>query len=674
MRLFRHGILGMNARNLRYIKEHNSPDSISLADSKLKTKNFLGSRGIPFAETYSIISSYEELKKFDFNTIRNDYFVIKPNKGSGGRGILIVEKKGGEFLIAGELWSEKEIRLHMLDIIHGSYSINGGSDTVVIEEQILPGGDFSHFCKYGLADIRIIVYNLVPVSAMVRMPSLSSGGKANLAQGGIGVGLNIANGEVMNIYKERESYFQVFPEEYQSLKKLVLPFWDNILLYSSQIQLFTKLGYLALDWVITKNGPKLLEINARAGLEIQNVNRTPLASRLKKIEDLKIQTPEKGVEIAKSLFQPDPISPTPEKDIIHLVQKCSVEGVEMLLKSDPHSTKTRVSRNIIKQLSQKVIIETSTGVIITLTDYEIADDGEDSLIILGSDILQYYLLDTSPEKRIRQYDAKNKWQNEIIELDREVHMCGKKINLSSFLKPDNYSDELHKYMQAAGEYNPHFIYHFPDVEKFEQIKKEINLLQKKAYTLKQSGLLIAELYVEKLEEIENKLHFLVACAEENYGEKYRYNEALFGKTDEKILMLAREKSLNSGLRSKEKDDILGRILDTTQIIALTHAYFESHNLMKVPIVVESGNLSRMSVTYGKQVKIHISKDAIIRQNELEAVLSHEIGTHLRRYFAGKELGLKLFEYGTGYYLSDEEGLAVYRSISKLPEGFEKNSM
>lgn len=80
MRFFHHGILGMNARNLRYIKEHNSPDSISLADSKLKTKNFLGSRGIPFAETFSIISSYDELKKFEFQSIRNDAFVIKPNK------------------------------------------------------------------------------------------------------------------------------------------------------------------------------------------------------------------------------------------------------------------------------------------------------------------------------------------------------------------------------------------------------------------------------------------------------------------------------------------------------------------------------------------------------------------------------------------------------------------
>jgi hypothetical protein len=36
-----------------------------------------------------------------------------------------------------------------------------------------------------------------------------------------------------------------------------------------------------------------LEINARAGLEVQKVTNTPLEKILKKIEDLNIQDPEK---------------------------------------------------------------------------------------------------------------------------------------------------------------------------------------------------------------------------------------------------------------------------------------------------------------------------------------------------------------------------------------------
>ncbi|USN54431.1 MAG: hypothetical protein H6765_07870 [Candidatus Peribacteria bacterium] len=48
-----------------------------------------------------------------------------------------------------------------------------------------------------------------------------------------------------------------------------------------------------MDWVITDDGPKLLEINARAGLKIQNVLGIPLRQRLEKISDIKVSSPEK---------------------------------------------------------------------------------------------------------------------------------------------------------------------------------------------------------------------------------------------------------------------------------------------------------------------------------------------------------------------------------------------
>jgi len=83
----------------------------------------------------------------------------------------------------------------------------------------------------------------------------------------------------------------------------------------------------------------------------------------------------------------------------------------------------------------------------------------------------------------------------------------------------------------------------------------------------------------------------------------------------------------------------------------------------------------MAIAYRKdEARINISQRGKIRDRELQAILDHEIGTHLRRYIAGKATGLYLFKYGTGYYLSDEEGLAIYNSFGSLPEGYEKNAM
>lgn len=78
------------------------------------------------------------------------------------------------------------------------------------------------------------------------------------------MGIDVATGEIRSMYLERKSYSEKFPVPYDGFFGREIPFWDDILLQSSRTQFFANLGYLALDWVITQDGPKLLEINARA--------------------------------------------------------------------------------------------------------------------------------------------------------------------------------------------------------------------------------------------------------------------------------------------------------------------------------------------------------------------------------------------------------------------------
>ncbi len=83
--MFHFGILGMNARNILYVKKLNDRKSIRLADNKLDTKRFLSERDIPVGETYATIRSRQELASFRFDSILSNDFVIKPNRGSKGQ-------------------------------------------------------------------------------------------------------------------------------------------------------------------------------------------------------------------------------------------------------------------------------------------------------------------------------------------------------------------------------------------------------------------------------------------------------------------------------------------------------------------------------------------------------------------------------------------------------------
>jgi hypothetical protein len=193
------------------------------------------------------------------------------------------------------------LKFQLADILDGVHSMTS-KDTILIEEKLIPGSGFKEFCQYGLADIRIIVFNLVPVAAMIRIPTPESNGKANINSGGIGCGIDLQSGKIFSTLSHNKLYKQKFPKESRAYQGKKIPFWDDLLFYSSKIQYFVNMGYLALDWVITEDGPKLLEINARAGLEVQKISDVRLKNVLHKIEDLNIQDPQKGVEIAQTLF------------------------------------------------------------------------------------------------------------------------------------------------------------------------------------------------------------------------------------------------------------------------------------------------------------------------------------------------------------------------------------
>jgi len=61
-----------------------------------------------------------------------------------------------------------------------------------------------------------------------------------------------------------------------------------------KVQKVTGIKFLGCDVVLDEFlGPLLLEMNIRPGLEIQNVNLTPLRERLDKLEGVDVGTIEK---------------------------------------------------------------------------------------------------------------------------------------------------------------------------------------------------------------------------------------------------------------------------------------------------------------------------------------------------------------------------------------------
>jgi len=80
---------------------------------------------------------------------------------------------------------------HCIRIIDGFFSLAGKRDTIFIEKKIELSQEIALLGKYGLPDIRIIIYNSVPVMAMMRIPTAESKGKANIHAGACAIGIDI---------------------------------------------------------------------------------------------------------------------------------------------------------------------------------------------------------------------------------------------------------------------------------------------------------------------------------------------------------------------------------------------------------------------------------------------------------------------------------------------------
>lgn len=298
-------ILGLNARTQAYAYKYNTHKGKKIADSKLQTARILRKAEVAHPEIYKKFKAESDIFDFDWSTLP-DSFALKPSRGLGGEGIVVVKKrsqdKSGWITTQRGKVTPEDLKLHMLDILEGAYSMGNIPDVAFIQEYVGRHKAFRKWAYRGTPDIRIIVFNKVPVMAMLRLPTKESGGRANLHQGAIGVGVDIATGITTKAIWHGEQIVYK-PGTERKLRGIKIPGWTLILETAVKAQIASGLGYLGVDVVIHPDkGPMVLELNAQPGLQIQLANLEGLKKRLERIEDLEVRDEEHGVKIAKALF------------------------------------------------------------------------------------------------------------------------------------------------------------------------------------------------------------------------------------------------------------------------------------------------------------------------------------------------------------------------------------
>jgi alpha-L-glutamate ligase-like protein len=280
------GVLAINRRNADYILKHNPRRLYPLVDDKLRTKQLALENGIAVPELYWVIEVQGQVHSLPHVLRNRQDFVVKPAHGSGGEGILVIERSFKDRYRKGDglMLGQDELYHHIFNILSGLYSLGGQPDTVLVEYRVIFHQLFEAVSYQGVPDIRIVVFLGVPVMAMVRLPTRMSEGKANLHQGAIGAGIDMATGRTLHGVMANEMV-EEHPDTGNPVRGIMIPQWEDLLFLAARCYELTGLGYLGVDIVLDRDkGPLLLELNARPGLNIQIANNAGLLSRLNLVE------------------------------------------------------------------------------------------------------------------------------------------------------------------------------------------------------------------------------------------------------------------------------------------------------------------------------------------------------------------------------------------------------
>lgn len=278
-------LIGINRRNVTLVYPNNPRRFYPEADDKLLAKALFEKAGVPVAPTVAVCEGLFQVPHVVEALLEESELVVKPASSSGGEGILVLKEliEPGRWKRAGgrEVTAD-DLRHHLAETVFGAYS-GALEDKAFVERRIFPHALFEELWRDGLCDVRIITLATVPIFAMVRVPTAMSGGRANLHQGGLGLAVDLDTGRTVRALHKKQ-WVERHPESGAALLGLELPDWPGILAVAKKAAAAVRLGYLGVDIVVDKDrGPLVLEVNARPGLEIQNVHGAGLGKALERL-------------------------------------------------------------------------------------------------------------------------------------------------------------------------------------------------------------------------------------------------------------------------------------------------------------------------------------------------------------------------------------------------------
>lgn len=248
------------------------------------------------------------------------------------------------------------------------------------------------------------------------------------------------------------------------------------------------------------------------------------------------------------------------------------------------------------------------------------------------------------------YQSLGRWSmvKAIWEVDRQLAEICHGFDFLFQVSPANIDAAWAAFQRSRFERAPEFIYRplpmDPVLAKRRLFKVPIERLEDPT---------LAELFREQQLELDRKFTMLI----DRGTERFMYGSLqLYGPVDDSLLKLAR--ALLRQLSPRSRDESSGKIIDARAFAARA---VEELNLFRKAIpgsnckVLVRDDITGLMVSQGNLL---VGKRLKISENRMEALIQHEVGTHILTYLNGKAQPFRQLYVGLAGYEELQEGLAV----------------
>jgi hypothetical protein len=509
---------------------------------------------------------------------------------------------------------------------------------------------------------------MVPVMAMLRIPTEKSWWKANLHSWACAAWIDIWTGRLTYI-TQYSKIIKSIPWIWD-IRWLVLPDWDKMLEMAVQVQKETNIWYLGCDIVMdNKDWPLLLEMNIRPGLEVQVANLARLKDRLERVEWININSVDKWVRLWKDLFSWDideKIKKLSGKKVLwqreYIILNYNRKRYKYLTEIDTWKNISVIDKSFLKNIlkledikleEKKINIKTNILWEEKNIHFSIKDLWSVNMI-LWLNSLKWFLIDPFKYKKwelpfSKDYEyqkttniaLKVNYEKQLKKIDLELINIDKKLLILKYVTPTNISEEKKKFIESNWEYIPEFTY--------KEIKLNFDNLLEKVKKVEISDIPLSWIYNRKKEEIINKIFFLKAVSEWNNEKQTKYSKLIFGDFLKDNISLAKEK-LKSRKMAKKEDELLNFDDIKQYLNKFNHIYWININLKK------SEKSARFVMWWNT---LYYKDGSIVWKKEMRSIIAHEIEWHYLRKVNWKKINYNIFSQWTARYIEIDEWIAIY---------------